>query len=134
MLGRAYELVGTVARGDRMGKRLGWPTVNVSPENGLLPQDGVYATQVRFSDLGAVFDSVTNIGTRPTVYENFRRVVESHVLDFSSDVYETGVSLSFFKRLREERIFQSIMDLSAQIGRDVETARDYFQRQRRSGN
>ncbi|HEV8582241.1 MAG TPA: bifunctional riboflavin kinase/FAD synthetase [Thermoanaerobaculia bacterium] len=130
MLGRPYALEGTIARGDRMGQRLGWPTINVVSENKLLPADGVYASRVFFPSYPATFDCVTNIGTRPTVYENYQRVVESHILDFKSDVYGQRVELHFYKRLREERIFPTVMDLSAQIGRDVETTREYFVRRR----
>ena len=130
MLGRPYSISGVIARGDRMGKRLGWPTINLVPENKLLPLDGVYASRVFFPKIPASFDCVTNIGTRPTVYENYQRVVESHILDFKSDVYGERVELSFFKRLREERIFPTVMDLSAQIGRDVEATREYFARKR----
>jgi riboflavin kinase/FMN adenylyltransferase len=130
MLGRPYSICGVVARGDRMGKRLGWPTINLAPENKLLPADGVYAGRVFFPNFPSSFDCVTNIGTRPTVYENYKRVVESHILEFNSDVYGEKVELSFYKRLREERIFPTVMDLSAQIGRDVEAAREYFSRRR----
>jgi riboflavin kinase / FMN adenylyltransferase len=130
MLGRPYSIAGVIARGDRMGKRLGWPTINLVPENKLLPLDGVYASRVFFPSVPATFDCVTNIGTRPTVYENYQRVVESHILGFSADVYGERVELSFFKRLREERIFPTVMDLSAQIGRDVEAAREFFSRRR----
>jgi riboflavin kinase/FMN adenylyltransferase len=130
MLGRPYSISGVIARGDRMGKRLGWPTINLVPENKLLPLDGVYTSRVCFANLPGSFDSVTNIGTRPTVYENYQRVVESHILDFKSDVYGERVELSFYKRLREERIFPTVMDLAAQIGRDVEASREYFSRRR----
>jgi len=130
MLGRPYSIAGVIARGDRMGKRLGWPTINLVPENKLLPLDGVYASRVFFPSVPATFDCVTNIGTRPTVYENYQRVVESHILGFNADVYGERVELSFFKRLREERIFPTVMDLSAQIGRDVEAAREFFSRRR----
>ena len=126
LLGRPYSITGLIARGDRMGKRLGWPTINVVADNDLVPDDGVYSCRVHFPTFPATFDAVTNIGTRPTVYENYQRVVESHILDFNADVYGERVDLSFFKRLREERIFPSMMDLSAQIGRDVERARSYF--------
>jgi riboflavin kinase/FMN adenylyltransferase len=130
MLGRPYALGGKIARGDRMGNKLGWPTINVVSENKLLPADGVYISRVFFPSYPATFDCVTNIGTRPTIYENYQRVVESHILDFKADVYGQRVELQFLKRLREERIFPTVMDLSAQIGRDVETARDYFFRRR----
>ncbi len=131
MLGRAYTVAGTIARGDRMGQKLGWPTINVTSENKLLPADGVYATRVFFPSYPATFDGVTNIGTRPTVYENYQRVVESHILDFKANVYGQRVELQFHKRLREERIFPTVMDLSAQIGRDVEATREYFAQRRR---
>ncbi len=126
LLGRPYALTGLVARGDRMGQKLGWPTINLACDNELLPLDGVYATRVYLPSFPSSFDSVTNIGTRPTIYENYARVVESHVLDFRSDVYGEMVELTFWKRLREERMFRSTMDLSAQIGRDVEATREYF--------
>lgn len=130
MLGRPYSIGGVIGRGDRMGQRLGWPTINLVPENRLLPLDGVYASRVFFPKFPAWFDCVTNVGTRPTVYENYQRVVESHILDFKSDVYGERVELAFYKRLREERIFPTVMDLSAQIGRDVETTREFFARRR----
>ena len=126
MLGRPYAVSGLIARGERMGQKLGWPTINLAPDNELVPADGVYVSRVHFPSFPAAFDCVTNIGTRPTVYENYQRVVESHILDFSADVYGERVELSFYKRLREERIFPTVMDLSAQIRRDVEATREYF--------
>ncbi len=131
LLGRPYSLYGTVVRGDRMGMRLGWPTINLQPENELLPSEGVYSGRARFDDLPGVFDCVINVGTRPTVYENYQRVVESHILGFSAEVYGEKVELEFWKRLREERMFPSVMDLSAQIGRDVEATREFFATRRR---
>ncbi|MEM1202496.1 MAG: bifunctional riboflavin kinase/FAD synthetase [Acidobacteriota bacterium] len=134
LLGRPYALYGTVVRGDRMGMRLGWPTINLHPENELPPCDGVYCARVHFPSMPATFDCVTNVGTRPTVYESYHRVVESHILGFSADVYGEKVEVSFYKRLREERMFPNVMDLSAQIGRDVEAAREYFAVRRRQGD
>lgn len=131
LLGRPYSISGVIARGDRMGQKLGWPTINVVPDNKLLPTDGVYVCRVFFPNYPATFDCVTNIGTRPTVYENYQRVVESHVLDFKANVYGQRVDLHFHKRLREEKIFPTVMDLSAQIGRDVEATREYFANRRR---
>ena len=130
MLGRPYSIAGVIARGDRMGQKLGWPTINLMSDNKLLPADGVYASRAFFPSYPATFDCVTNIGTRPTVYENYQRVVESHILDFKANVYGQRIELGFHKRLREERIFPTVMDLSAQIGRDVEATREYFFRRR----
>ncbi len=130
MLSRPHSITGVVTRGDRMGKRLGWPTINLAVDNELLPADGVYACEVRFPGLAGVFQCATNIGTRPTVYENYKRVVEAHILDFNTDVYGERVELFFFKRLREERIFPTVMDLSSQIRRDVDATREFFVAQR----
>jgi riboflavin kinase/FMN adenylyltransferase len=130
MLGRPYSISGVIARGDRMGQRLGWPTINLMADHKLLPHDGVYAGRVFFPSFPATFDCATNVGTRPTVYENYQRVVESHILDFKADVYGKRVEISFYKRLREEKIFPSVMDLAAQIARDVDAAREYFSRRR----
>jgi riboflavin kinase/FMN adenylyltransferase len=130
LLGRPYSLHGSIARGDRMGKRLGWPTINLLSDNEQLPSDGVYTGRVRFPNLPGIFDCVTNVGTRPTVYEHYQHVVESHILDFDSDVYGERVEIQFHKRLREERIFSTVMDLSAQIGRDVEATREFFSARR----
>lgn len=128
LLGRPYTMTGTIARGDRMGQRLGWPTINLAPDNELYPRNGVYVTTAHFPGFEATFQSVTNVGARPTVHENCRRVIESHVLDFSSDVYGERVDLSFLRRLREEKMFSSMTALSAQIGRDADAAREYFRR------
>ena len=126
LLERPHSLLGKVVRGERMGARLGWPTINLMTDAELLPQNGVYTGRVHFPSFPATFDCVTNVGTRPTVYESYEHVVESHILDFSSDVYGEQAEVRFYKRLREEKMFPTVMDLSAQIGRDVETAREYF--------
>ncbi len=128
LLGRPYAMTGTIVRGDRMGRRLGWPTINLAAENELFPRNGVYVSKVRFPSFDGTFRSVTNVGVRPTVHESRRRVIESHILDFSSDVYGESVHVSFCRHLREEKLFPSMMDLSAQIGRDADAAREYFRR------
>ncbi len=131
LLGRSYSLRGTIVRGDRMGARLGWPTINLLTENELVPCNGVYSGRVHLPSFPGTFDCVTNVGTRPTVYENHQRVVESHILGFSADIYGEPADVHFYKRLREEMMFSTVMDLSAQIGRDVEATREYFAARRR---
>ena len=126
LLGRVLFVDGDVYRGERMGRRLGFPTINVEVENELIPAHGVYVTAVFIPSFGRVFQSVTNIGVRPTVYENYRVTIESHLLDFSADLYREPVRLYFIRRLREERVFASSMELVAQIRRDVEATRLYF--------
>ena len=132
MLGRDYELDGLVARGDRLGHQIGVPTINLEPENELPPADGVYVTEIEIRSFGRRFPSVSNIGRRPTLYEDYATTIETFVLDFSADVYGEKVRLFFLDRLREERKFPSMMDLKAQIQRDIAAARAYFER--RSGS
>jgi riboflavin kinase/FMN adenylyltransferase len=130
MLGREYELAGIVSRGEKVGRKIGYPTINLAPENELHPADGVYFTRIAIKSLGRSFDSVTNIGRRPTVYEDFATTIETYVLDFASDVYGEKVRLTFFDRVREERKFPSLMALTEQIGRDIEATRRYFAERR----
>lgn len=126
LLARLFYVDGTVYRGERMGRKLGFPTINIEVENELLPAHGVYITAVDIPSFSRVFPSVTNIGVRPTVYENYRVTVESHVLDFTGNVYREPVRLFFLCRLRDEMAFSSSVELVAQIGRDVETTRLHF--------
>ena len=100
--------------------------MNIEVENEIEPHHGVYITVVNIPSFDRSFASVTNIGVRPTVYQNSVTTVESHLLDFTADVYREKVRLFFIKRLREERTFSSTMQLMTQIRSDVEAAREYF--------
>ncbi|MEW6336446.1 MAG: bifunctional riboflavin kinase/FAD synthetase [Acidobacteriota bacterium] len=126
LLARPYFVDGMVYRGERMGRQLGFPTINVQVENELLPAHGVYVTAIQIPSFSRVFPSVTNIGVRPTMYENYDVTVETHVLDFIGDVYREPVRLFFLRRVRDEMTFPSSMALVTQISRDVETARLHF--------
>lgn len=126
MLGREYELEGIVARGEKVGHKIGYPTINLAPENDFQPADGVYITRIEIRSFGRRFDGVTNIGRRPTLYDDMRATIETFVLDFSANVYGERVRLFFLERLREERKFPSVEALTEQIARDIEAARAYF--------
>lgn len=126
LLGRSVFLDGAVLEGKRLGRTLGFPTLNIEVENELSPSNGVYITAVHIPSFARTFPAVTNIGVRPTVYQNSLTTVESHLLDFTADVYRERVRLFFLERVREERRFESTLDLMAQIRRDVGQARDYF--------
>ncbi len=126
LLGRPYVMDGFVARGDRMGRKIGFPTINLKPENELYPVDGVYLTKIFIASFDRTFGCVTNIGRRPTVYEDYATTIESYVLDFSGDVYGERIRLAFLGRLREERVFPSMLELTTQIRQDVEATRLYF--------
>jgi riboflavin kinase/FMN adenylyltransferase len=127
-LGRTHFIDGRVATGRRLGRKLGIPTVNVDPFNELYPGGGVYVTTSRFESFNRSFESVTNIGVRPTLYENYGITIESHILDFDSNVYDDTVRVYFHQLLRRERQFRSALELTRQIALDVERSRRYFAR------
>jgi riboflavin kinase/FMN adenylyltransferase len=127
-LGRTYFIDGRVATGRRLGRKIGFPTVNVDPQNELYPGSGVYTTTSRFESFARCFESVTNIGVRPTLYENYAVTIESHILDFDSNVYGDTVRLYFHELLRREQQFRSALELTNQIRMDIERSRRYFLR------
>ncbi len=124
MLGRQHEVRGIVAHGDKRGRDLGFPTANVSvPGDILLPADGIYAGWLRRSD-GVPLPAALSLGRRPTFYvEAHASLLEVHVLDFSGDLYDEHVRVTFAERLRGEERFERVEDLIAQIGRDCDQAR-----------
>lgn len=127
-LGRTYSIDGRVATGRKLGRKMGFPTVNVDPANELYPEGGVYVTTCRFESFDRSFEGVTNVGVRPTLYENYARTIESHILDFDSNVYGDTVRLYFHKLLRREQQFRSALELTNQIRQDILRARSFFLR------
>lgn len=127
-LGRTYFIDGRVATGRRLGRKIGVPTVNVDPANELFPGSGVYVTTSRFGSFERCFQSVTNIGVRPTLYENYGLTIESHILDFDSNVYGDTVRVYFHQLLRREQRFRSALELTDQIRQDIDRSRRYFLR------
>jgi riboflavin kinase/FMN adenylyltransferase len=126
LLGHSYFIDGTVVRGDQRGRAIGFPTANLCSDNELLPPHGVYATTARVGDV--VRASVTNIGTRPTVDNSGRTTVETHIFNFDADLYGTSVRVGFVQRLRDERAFDGLDALRAQIAADCDRARMLFNR------
>jgi riboflavin kinase / FMN adenylyltransferase len=127
-LGRTYFIDGRVVTGRRLGRKIGFPTVNIDPSNELFPGGGVYVTTSRFESFARSFESVTNIGVRPTMYENYALTIESHIFDFDSNVYGDNVRLYFHELLRRERQFRSALELNNQIHADIERSRRFFAR------
>lgn len=121
LLGRYYQIRGTVATGrNRGGKLLGCPTANINLYDELCPQTGVYAVTVECT--GEKFKGVANIGYSPT-FDDHLFTVEVHLLDFSGNLYDEDIRVNFVERIRDEKKFSSIAELSAQIQRDVQKAR-----------
>jgi riboflavin kinase/FMN adenylyltransferase len=124
MLGRPYEVRGTVVRGDQRGRLLGVPTANVEVSNQVcLPADGVYAGWYERPD-GEVHPCAINLGRRPTFYAHAdHSLLEAHLLDFDGDLYGERAEVRFAHFLRSERKFEGIDALVTQLKHDIEHAR-----------
>ena len=126
LLGRPYQFAGPVVAGDQLGRQLGFPTANLDGRGFVVPPNGVYATEAWWR--GTAHPSVTNIGLRPTLREPEPTLhVETHLLDFTGDLYGQELGLRFMTRLRAERQFASLAELEAQIAQDAAAARRYFE-------
>lgn len=124
MLGRPYSIRGPVLHGDERGRTIGFPTLNIGVSaDRALPPNGVYVTRAEVQ--GKTFHGTTNIGVQPT-FDGTTRRVETHLLDFESDVYGQVVRIELLERLREERKFVGVEALVAQITSDVAATRSYF--------
>jgi len=126
LLGHQYYIDAKVVRGDGRGRTIGFPTANLCTENELVPPHGVYATTTTVR--GVVRPSVTNIGTRPTVDASGRTTIETHIFNLDQDLYDSSVRVGFVQRLRDERAFDSLEGLRAQIATDCDRARVLFDR------
>ena len=125
LLGHPYFLDGTVVEGRKRGQTIGFPTANMATENELIPPHGVYATTMTID--GIVHGGLTNIGVRPTFNET-EPTIETHLLRYSGDLYGRRVRLSFVQRLRDERRFDNVDALRAQIEADRRRADHLFSR------
>ncbi len=126
LLGRHYQVRGRVVTGfGRGGRLLGFPTANLRAEDELLPGAGVYAVLVELEP-GSFLPGVTNIGSNPT-FDNDGITVETHLLDFSGDLYGREIALHFVEHLRGEKRFSSIEALAAQIAADSAQASELLQ-------
>lgn len=123
-LGHPHVLTQTVGHGRQLGRTIGIPTANlVAPPHVLLPKRGVYAAKITLPD-GRAFGGVTNVGVRPTVNNGQDVTVEPWILDFDGDLYGQAIRVEFFRRLRDERKFESLDALRSQIETDAVKTRE----------
>lgn len=121
VLDRPFEVIGTVANGDKRGRTIGFPTANIALRGYIRPAFGVYAVQMVMMD-GHIVPGVANLGLRPTVAGQVPRL-EVHLFNFDDDIYGHKVSVQFVEMLRPEKKFDGLDALKAQIARDSEQAR-----------
>lgn len=118
-LGYSYSVSGTVIEGRKIGRTIGFPTANIKPDSQykLIPGNGVYAVEVQLDD--KVYPGMLNIGSNPTVNEDIRfRSIEVHILNFDKDIYGRNISVIFRKRLRDEKKFDNLKNLTEQMTKD----------------
>ena len=130
LLGHPHTLSDVIHSGFHLGTKLGSPTINMAfPAGVVIPKHGVYAARVWLDD-GSGYAAVTNIGVRPTVSEGERVSVESHLLDFSGNLYGRHARVEFMHFQRPERRFDTVEELAEQIRRDTEETRTWFRENR----
>ena len=124
MLGREYTILGTVVHGDNLGKKIGFPTANLSAHSEQFPPNGVYVADAKLD--GVIYPGVVNLGHRPTISSSKSdRVLEVYLLDFDGDIYGKDLELRFIRYLRPEKKFENVDALVRQIERDVQQAREF---------
>ena len=127
MLGRPYAVFGEVLHGKKLGRTLGFPTMNlIPPAEKLLPAYGVYVTKTAVD--GQWFDGITNIGLRPTVDSDRQVSVETHLFDYDKDLYGKQVEVQFLYFLRPERKFEDVEQLKSAMQEDFENAKAYLKK------
>src|SRR5688572_31139286 len=126
LLGHPYHLAGTVVEGRHRGREIGFPTANLKTANELIPPHGVYATTLTID--GVVNAAITNIGVNPTFGDNRPTTIETYVLEYEGDLYGRDVQLGFVQRLRDERRFDDVDALKAQMEADRRRAERLFTR------
>lgn len=120
-----YSVSGKVAHGKKLGRQIGFRTVNLPlPENGA-PQNGVYAAELIVAGSGERYIGVLNQGLHPT-FPSGAPSIEMHLIDAQADLYEREIEIRYCRFLRPEMRFASGEELAAQIARDVETTRSIF--------
>ena len=130
LLGRNYSIHGSVQLGHRIGRKIGFPTINLQPldDNKLIPAIGVYVCEVLVDE--KKYFGVTNIGYSPTLKTTRIKEIETHILDFNEDLYHKNVEISFNKKLRDELLFKNKEELIEAIDKDVRQAREFFKRRK----
>ena len=130
MLGYNYELNGFVKHGNKKGRTIGFPTLNLDyDQSKIIPKDGVYVGVSVIK--GKNYVSTINIGHNPTVNTVIKKSIESFVHNYNQDTYGEKVTFKLIKRIRNEEKFDSVKELISQMNKDIEYSNDYFNESRR---
>ena len=124
LIGHPYKMSGRVAHGDKRGRTLGYPTANIHLHRGKVPLTGVYAIQL-YGLEDEPIEGIANVGVRPTIGEG-NTLLEVHLFDFNKNIYGENVQVYFLHKVRDEKKFDGLPALVAQIERDCQSAKRYF--------
>lgn len=123
ILGRPFQLEGTVIKGEGRGKKIGFPTANILISSDLIiPDKGVYVS--RTTNRGMTYNSITNIGNNPTFNNGDEVFIETHLFDFDDYLYGENIIVELYKKIRDEKKFSSVNELINQIKKDIEKAKE----------
>jgi riboflavin kinase/FMN adenylyltransferase len=125
LLGRPYSLSGKVSHGQKLGRQLGFPTINIKMGSKTLIVKGIFAVMVKGID-NRVLQGVASLGTRPTV-NGVDSILEVYILDFKQDVYGYSVEVDFLHKIRNEKKFNSLEELTVNIKQDIVLAKQHFE-------
>lgn len=126
LLGHPYCIAGRVVHGDKIGRRIGYPTANIQLKRKRLPLNGVFAVTVSGLDKRHL-PGAASLGVRPTLGQGLKPVLEVNLFDFDREIYGSHITVHFLHKMRDEMKFDSLDALTAQIGRDVKDIRNYFE-------
>ncbi|MDE5946965.1 MAG: bifunctional riboflavin kinase/FAD synthetase [Oscillospiraceae bacterium] len=123
MLGSDYHIDGEVVHGRQLGRTLNFPTINqVFEPNQLVPKKGVYQSSTEID--GILYESITNIGIKPTVGAEVKPLSETHILNFSNDIYGKNIKVTLKRFIRDEKKFASVQELRSQIFKDIDSVKN----------
>jgi riboflavin kinase/FMN adenylyltransferase len=128
LLGRPFFITGRVITGERLGRTLGYPTANLRLGRRVSPLSGIFAVTVKGLEDKAL-PAVASLGTRPTVTSQGKPLLEVHLFNFDRDIYGARIHVDFHHKIRDEARFANLDELTQQIARDADAARDYFAQQ-----
>jgi len=125
MLGRSYSVLGQVMRGKQIGRTIGYPTANIDISNRDILLRGVFCVKAMIENDTQEYNGLANIGFKPTV-NGTELTLEVHLLDFEEDIYDSVMQIDFLHRIRGEKKFNGLEELSIQINKDAQKADEYF--------
>ena len=137
LLGRSYSISGRVVSGDKLGRKIGFPTANIQLKHNRPPLSGIFAVEAEMEVHDVVrlssprwtraIRGVASLGVRPTVHDDGKPVLEVHLFDFDEEIYGRHLRIHFLHKLRNEEKYPDLETLTKQIERDVEYAKNYFE-------